>query len=121
MKTYLRLILQANLRDTVQQIVKQEIKDALTVHQANMASLLAPVDQHAMLRSGAATPIPIGALGLISNQGWTKVFSCTGPCGPVKVFFTGPIQLFTGPPLKQTKPAKINKTCFYSVFLGYIS
>jgi hypothetical protein len=44
-------------------------------------------------------------------QGGTKVKFPTGPGGPVKVFFTGPLKIFTGPPFLN----KLSK--LYSVML----
>merc|ERR1712142_265495 len=55
--------IQASLRDSIQQIVRQELKDSLTHHHAQIAALIPPVDQAALLRSGAATPVPMGAGG----------------------------------------------------------
>jgi len=54
---------QASLRESVQQIIRQELKESLTQHHAQIAALIPPVDQQAMLRSGAATPVPMGGAG----------------------------------------------------------
>ena len=45
----------------MQHIVRQELKESLTHHHAQIAALIPAVDQTAMLRSGAATPVPSAA------------------------------------------------------------
>lgn len=49
---------QASLQSTIQQIVRHELKESLTHHHAQIAAMIPPVDAVAMLRSGAATPVP---------------------------------------------------------------
>ena len=48
------------MQQMVQQIVRQELKESLTHHHAQIAALIPPVDAMAMLRLGAATPVPQG-------------------------------------------------------------
>lgn len=40
----------------------------------------------------------IGIVAVDTGQGGTKLKFSTAPDGPVEIFFTGPLKIFTGPP-----------------------